>query len=128
MPLRQPTRKCANRPGNTLIHQEINRPGNESLSKQKNAAKSFKWLNADKHNNLYSRNTTKTKMLQRHPPNSVVVKDCASRQEVLGSIPRTVKSDAASPIACHRCDVSSQMCCPGAKMRKRAPCSLNVLA
>ena len=28
---------------------------------------------------------------------------------------------AVSPTACHRCDVSSELCSPGAKPRRRAP-------
>ena len=33
----------------------------------------------------------------------------------LGSIPGSVKSDTVSPTARHRYDVSSELCCPGAK-------------
>ena len=39
-------------------------------------------------------------------------------REVWGSNP---ESDAASPKARHRCDVSSKLCCPGAKPRRWAP-------
>ena len=36
----------------------------------------------------------------------------------LGSIPGPVISDTVSPTARHRCDVSSELCCPGAKPRR----------
>ena len=42
-------------------------------------------------------------------------------QEACGSIPGLVKSDTMSPTACHRCDVSSELCCPGAKPRRWTP-------
>ena len=29
-----------------------------------------------------------------------------------------VKSDPVSPTARHRCDVSSELCCPGAKLQR----------
>ena len=39
----------------------------------------------------------------------------------LGSITELVTSDTVSPEVRHRCDVSSELCCPGAKQRKLAP-------
>ena len=36
----------------------------------------------------------------------------------LGSIPGPVESNAVSPMARCRCDVSSEMCCPGANPRR----------
>ena len=39
----------------------------------------------------------------------------------LGSILRPVKSDTVLPTTRHRCDVSSELCCPVAKPRRWAP-------
>ena len=44
-----------------------------------------------------------------------------SMRKIWGSIPRPVKSDTVLPTARHRCEVSSDLCCPGAKMRGRTP-------
>ena len=44
-----------------------------------------------------------------------------SVREVWGSIPGPVKSDTVSPTARHRCDVSSELCSPGAKPRRWVP-------
>ena len=44
-----------------------------------------------------------------------------SVREVWDSITRPVKSHAVSPLTRHRCDVSSALCCPGAKTRKWVP-------
>ena len=41
--------------------------------------------------------------------------------EAWGSIPGPVKLDTVSPTIRHRCDVSSELCCPGAKPRRWAP-------
>ena len=41
--------------------------------------------------------------------------------EVLGALPGTVKLDSESPTASHRCNVSSELCCPDAKLRRWAP-------
>ena len=41
-----------------------------------------------------------------------------SARKVWGSIPGSVKSDVVSPSARHRCDVSSELCCPGVKPRR----------
>ena len=38
-----------------------------------------------------------------------------------GSNSKSVKSDTVSPTACHRCDVSSELCCPGTEPRIRTP-------
>ena len=37
------------------------------------------------------------------------------------SVPGWVKSDTVSPTARHRCDVSSELCCPDAKQRRWTP-------
>ena len=50
---------------------------------------------------------------------SVVVLDIATGAG--DSIPEPVKSATVSPIARHRCDVSSELCCPGAKPRRWIP-------
>ena len=39
----------------------------------------------------------------------------------LASIPGPVKSDTVSPTARHRCNVTLELCCPGAKPRRWAP-------
>ena len=44
-----------------------------------------------------------------------------SVREVCRSIPGTINLDAMSPTACHRCDISSVLCCPGAKSREMGP-------
>ena len=49
---------------------------------------------------------------------NIVVNDIAIGAGGLGSIPGTMKSDTVSPTARHRCDVSSELCCPGANPRK----------
>ena len=36
----------------------------------------------------------------------------------MGLLPGPVKSGAVSPTTRHRCDVSSEQCCPGAEPRK----------
>ena len=59
-------------------------------------------------------------LLQNQPVISVVC-TLLSVREVWGSIPGSVKSDTVSPTACHRCDVSSELCCQGAKQRRWAP-------
>ena len=41
-----------------------------------------------------------------------------SVQKVWGSIPVPVKLDALSPATRPRCDVSSELCCPDAKLRR----------
>ena len=38
--------------------------------------------------------------------------------EVWVSLPDAVKSDTVSPMACHRCDVSSELLYPGTKPAK----------
>ena len=48
-----------------------------------------------------------------HPPVSSLVTALLSVREVRGSNPGSVKSNTGSPKARHRCDVSSQLCCPG---------------
>ena len=52
-----------------------------------------------------------------------LLKMSLSMWKVGGSIPRPVKSDidTVQPAARHRCDVSSELCCPGARSRGRAP-------
>ena len=44
-----------------------------------------------------------------------------SVREVEGSIAGSVKSDAVSPTARHRCDVSFELCCRSVKPRRLAP-------
>ena len=46
------------------------------------------------------------------------MKHTLSVREVWGSIPGPVKLDVMSPAARYRSDVSSEMCCPGAKPRR----------
>ena len=41
-----------------------------------------------------------------------------SVREVWGSIPGSVKSDTVSPTVRHRCDVSWELCCTGAKPQR----------
>ena len=48
-------------------------------------------------------------------------KTSLSVREVWVSITGAVKSDTVSPTARHHCDVSSELCCPGAKSRSWAP-------
>ena len=52
-------------------------------------------------------------------PVSLFVKYTPSAWDVWGSITGPVKS-TVSPTARHRCDVSLEMCCPGAKSRRWA--------
>ena len=49
------------------------------------------------------------------------LKTSLSAREDLDSIPGLVKSNAVSPTARHRCDVSSELCCPDAKPRRWIP-------
>ena len=44
-----------------------------------------------------------------------------SAREVQGLIPGPVKSDTGWPAARHDCDISSALCCPGAKPRRWDP-------
>ena len=44
-----------------------------------------------------------------------------SVRDVFGSILGPLKSDTVSPTARHRCDVSSELCCPGVKLRRWTP-------
>ena len=46
-------------------------------------------------------------------PDSVVVEDTVNDAESLGSIPGSAKLDTVSPTIRHRCDVSSELHCPG---------------
>ena len=57
----------------------------------------------------------------------LVVKDIALKWEALGLFPESVKSDTTTATARHRCDVSSELCCPGAKLRRWAPPLVNTL-
>ena len=56
-----------------------------------------------------------------------------SMREIWGSIPGPIKSDAVSPTARHRCDVSSELCYPGAnpplvtRLRRNTASILNIL-
>ena len=59
-------------------------------------------------------------MAHSKPAVSSVAKCALSVREVWDSIPGPVKS-AVSPTTRHRCDVSSELCCPGAKPRRWAP-------
>ena len=45
-------------------------------------------------------------------------KTSLSARQIMGFIPGPVKTDKLSPTARHRCDVSSELCCPGAKPRR----------
>ena len=49
-------------------------------------------------------------------------------REDLSSIPGSVKSDTILPTYRHRCDVSSELCCPGATLQRWAPHLLHVSA
>ena len=53
-----------------------------------------------------------------HRPVNSVDTYVVSVRKVWGSIPRSVKSDAQPQTARHCCDVSSELCCPGAKPRR----------
>ena len=55
------------------------------------------------------------------PVVSLVINHIAIGTEVLGMIPGPVKSNTMSPTARRRCDVSSELCCPGAKPQRWAP-------
>ena len=46
---------------------------------------------------------------------AVVIKTSLLVREVLDSIPSQVKSDTVSPTPHHRCNVSSELCCPGSR-------------
>ena len=50
-----------------------------------------------------------------------IVKILLLVRKVGGLIPGPVKLDTVSPTARHRCDVSSELCCPGAKPQRWAP-------
>ena len=50
-------------------------------------------------------------------PVGVAVKILLTAQEVLGSIPGLVNLVTASQTARHCCDVTSELCCPGAELR-----------
>ena len=56
---------------------------------------------------------------------SAIVKTKLSVRGVTDSIPRLVKSDTVSPTARHRYDVSSELCCSGAKLRRWARHSIH---
>ena len=51
---------------------------------------------------------------------SSVVKNIAIGAGGLGSIPGSVRSDTALPTALFCCNISSKLCCPGAKPRRWA--------
>ena len=51
----------------------------------------------------------------------------AGREGGLGSIPRPAKSEAVSSMACHRCNISLELCCSGAKPRTRDTLGRNSL-
>ena len=59
----------------------------------------------------------KMQLLIYYRPIIPVVKTLLSIPEVLGSIPVPLKSNTVSPTFRHRCDVSSELCCPGVKPR-----------
>ena len=61
---------------------------------------------------------------QINRPLSSVVKTSLPVRDVRGSIRGSVKSNTESPKALHRCDVSSDLCCPGAKLQRWAEGSL----
>ena len=48
-------------------------------------------------------------------------------RKVLRSIPWRVESNPVSPITRHRCDVSSELCCSGAKSRRWASALVTLL-
>ena len=54
-------------------------------------------------------------------PVGVVVKDTAIGAGGLGFGSRALKSDTLSPVVRHRCDVSSELCCIGAKLQRWTP-------
>ena len=49
-----------------------------------------------------------------HGPVGVVVKDTVIGSGGLGFESMSVISGTESPTACHRCSISSKLCCPGA--------------
>ena len=51
------------------------------------------------------------------PEGEVVQRDFAISASGLGFDSRPVRSNTVTPTTCHRCDVSSELCCPGAKPR-----------
>ena len=51
----------------------------------------------------------------------VVVKNTAIGARGLDLIPEPVKSDTLLPIARHGYDVSSELCCQGAKLQRQSP-------
>ena len=55
------------------------------------------------------------------PAVSSVAKRTLSEREGLGFDSRTGQIGTVSPTTRHRCDVSSELCCPGAKPRRWAP-------
>ena len=50
-----------------------------------------------------------------------IINATLSKQEVWYSIPGPVEFGTVSSMTRHRCDVSSELCCPGAKLLVRAP-------
>ena len=57
-----------------------------------------------------------------------LLKTFLSVREVWGLIPGPVKLDTVSPTACLRCDVSLDLCCPGAEPRGWSRHSLHASA
>ena len=56
-----------------------------------------------------------------HQPDGFVVKDIASGAGSHGFDSRPGQIGTVLPTACHRCDVSSKMCCPDVKPRRWSP-------
>ena len=47
--------------------------------------------------------------------------DIAISAKGLGFNTQPVKTDTLSPTACHRCNDFTELCCPGAKLRRWVP-------
>ena len=60
-------------------------------------------------------------MFLRNRPFNAVVKRIALGTDCLDSISGPVKSDKVLPTARHRCDVSSELCYPHAKLPRSVP-------
>ena len=57
-------------------------------------------------------------MCQDYWPVAVVIKDIDNGAEGLRLDSRVGQIGTVSPTTCHRCDVSSKLCCPGANLRR----------
>ena len=93
------------------------------LKLQYNTRENHKFAKSD---NFFNRkhalaSNMKFAFLKRNWPVSSVTKTSLSVREVRGSILSPVKSDPVSPTACHRRNVSSELCWPDDEPRRCAP-------